>query len=158
MRNLVLACLLLPATGLAADDPKPDAALGRQLDALGLEYEVDEDGDYRILFEVGDDGARSQVVFARSPVETFGSISVREIWSAGYDAGAGALPALIANRLLAASHASKLGGWVRQGNYAMFVVKLPIDASNEQLRDAMEAAVASADEIEAELTPGLDDL
>ena len=52
----------------------------------------------------------------------------------------------------------KLGGWVKQDNYAVFVVKIPANAGAEALDDALDAAMAAADEMENELTPGQDDL
>ena len=64
----------------------------------------------------------------------------------------------MANRLLAANQDNKLGSWAKQDEYAVFVIRLPADASTEQLDDAIDAAITSADEIEAELTPGRDEL
>jgi len=50
-----------------------------------------------------------------------------------------------------------LGGWVKQGPHAVYVVKLDADASADQLKDALDAAGIAADEMEAALTPGKDD-
>jgi len=58
----------------------------------------------------------------------------------------------VANRLLEHSHGVILGGWTKQNTYAMFVVKLPVNATAKQLRDAAEAASDCADEIEKEFT------
>ncbi|MFZ5657500.1 MAG: hypothetical protein ACOY37_10670 [Pseudomonadota bacterium] len=150
---LLLALVLLAPAARAAD-----ARLEAQLTSLDYTYKVDEDGDYRLVFETGDDGSRSQLVYVRSPVETLGEHRVREIWAPGYHSPGDSFPANVANRLLEASHDVKLGGWTKQGRYAVFVVKVSADATAAQLRDAIEAAAESADEIEAELTPGKDEL
>ena len=40
---------------------------------------------------------------------------------------------------------------------AVFVVKIPADASQQQLDDAIDAATRSADQMEAALTPDKDE-
>ena len=159
---VALACLLsLPALAAepsAAAKAKADPQLKRQFDELKYQYEIDEDGDYKLVFAVDDKDERSQIVFVRSPVETFGAHRVREIWSPGYKSPTPEIPAKVANRLLEASQEAKLGGWVKQDDYAVFVVKIAADASTSELDDAITAAMIGADEMEAELTPGKDDL
>lgn len=163
MRQLVLVAALLsllssiPAfaatTSGKADETvrSADPAIGRQLDGLGYKYEVDEDGDYKLTFDMDDNG-RSQLAYVISSVEKFGELRVREIWAPAYRAEDDQLPADVANRLLADSHSSKLGGWVKQGNMAVFVVKVPADASASQLDDAIDFVLRSADTMEKELT------
>ena len=82
---------------------------------------------------------------------------LREVWAPAYKAKGDQFPVEVANRLLEASQDSKLGGWTKQGRFAVFVVKLPTDASVEQLDDANDAAIQSADQMEAELTPDKDE-
>jgi len=154
----LIVSLCLPAHAQATgDDPSADAGIKAQLTALDYDYEVDEDNDFKLVFAV-DETDRSQIVYVRSPVETYGTHAVREIWSPGYASPDGDFPARIANRLLEASGDAKLGGWVKQGRNAVFVVKIAADASKEELDDAMDSAVSLADQMEAELTPGKDDL
>lgn len=149
--SLLATLCLVPAVAAAGE---PDSVIGKQLDGLDYEYEVDEDGDYKLVFEVGE--GRTQLVYVRSPVETFGSHRVREIWSPGYESETEDLPADVANRLLDDSHSSKLGAWVKQDRYAVFVVKLAADAGPDRLDDAIEAAYRTADQMENTLTPGKD--
>lgn len=168
MRYLPIVALLFAAMPALAGEPggsgakataAADAGIRRQLDELEYKYEIDEDGDFKLVFDVDDSkDKRSQLVYVRSPVETYGTHRVREIWSPAYKASGSAFPAGIANRLLEATQQSKLGAWAKQGEYAVFVVKLPADASAEALDNAIEAALRSADAMEAELTPGKDDL
>ena len=167
MRVLATAMLLCLSFSPAVDAAGPaaqataveaDPAIGKLLDKLEYKYDVDDEGDYRLTFSLGDEeDGRSQIVFVRSPVESYGSHVVREIWSPGYLSATDEFPAQIANRLLDATQASKLGAWAKQGRYAVFVVKVSADADAKELDDAMEAALRSADEMEAELTPGKDE-
>lgn len=154
---LLFALLLVPAAAFSADDkaPTPDPLIGKQLDKLGYKYELDEEGDYKLTFGLDDD--RSQLGFVISRTETYGKYRIREIWSPAYRAKDDALPGKIANRLLEDSQNNKLGAWVRQGNYAVFVVKIPADASAKELDDALTYALHVADKMEAELTPGKDE-
>lgn len=159
----VLSTMLAAVPASAAEPSqaaaaKADPQLKRQFDQLKYEYEVDEDGDYKLLFAVDDQDKRSQIVFVRSPVESYGEHRVREVWSPGYKSPTPQFSAKVANRLLEASQDSKLGAWVKQDDYAVFVIKISADASAEELDDAISAAMLSADEMEAELTPGKDDL
>jgi len=148
------AALLALALPLSAAAAGPDRAVARMLDQLGHAYEVDEDGDFRLVLGLEDE--RSQVVIVRSPVETFGSLRVREVWSPAWSA-AGAFPVAVANRLLEASAGQKLGGWVRQGDYAVLVIQLPADAGAQALDDVIAYAAAAADLMELELGDGSDD-
>ena len=153
MKKSVISIALLALATAAAGSAfagEPDAAVGRVLDTLKYKYEVDSDGDYQLVFEMDDD--RTQLVFVRSNVETYGSHNVREIWSPGYKSSSPQFPALVANRLLEDSNDSKLGGWVKQGDVAMFVVKVDANASAEVVSDAIDAAAKSADAIELEMT------
>jgi hypothetical protein len=162
MLSFVIPSMLFAASATAAEPSadakaKADPQLKRQFDELEYEYEVDEDGDYKLVFAIDDKDKRSQLVFVRSPVESYGKHRVREIWSPGYRSSTPEFPAKVANRLLEASEVSKLGAWVKQNDYAMFVVKIAADASKDELDDAITAAMLSADEMEAELSPGKDD-
>ncbi|KRG70676.1 hypothetical protein ABB29_05210 [Pseudoxanthomonas dokdonensis] len=134
-----------PAPGRA-----PDPTIAAQLKQLGYEYEVDQDGDYRLLMGFND-SPRSQIVFIRSATESYGKYRIREIWSYAYQSSGDALPALVANRLLEASNQLILGSWVKQGNHAVYVAKIPADARAEALGDALDAAASSADDMELEL-------
>lgn len=142
----------------AAPKPQGDPSVRQILEELGYRYEIDAEGDYRLTFGVDDkEDGRTQLVFVRSPVETYGAHRVREIWSPAYLSTSDEFPAAVANRLLGATQESKLGAWAKQGRYAVYVVKLSADASASELDDAIEVALRSADGMEQELTPGKDD-
>lgn len=158
--SLALAIGLALTAPLAAQETGktvPDARIKAQLAELGYKYELDDDNDFKLVFEVGDEG-RSQIVYVLSAVETYGEHSVREVWSPAYESPTEDFPGPVANRLLEASNIAKLGAWVKQGKNATFVIKIPSDASKEELDDAIDAAIKLADEMENELSPGQDDL
>jgi len=154
MKRTALLALLLAVAG-SSTAAEADKAVGRQLEKLGFNFEVDEDGDYRMVFDLDND--RTQLVYVRSAVEEFGSHAVREVWSPGYTSATDALPVAVANRLLEDAQDAKLGGWVKQQRTAMFVVKVDAKASADQLNDAIDAATRTADAMELELT-GKDEL
>lgn len=151
MNRLASALLLLTAIALPAAAADADPAIAKQLKELGYEYEVDEDGDYKLLMATGDNDERSQIVFIRSATETYGNHRVREIWSYAYQGQGEALSAVIANRLLEASNGLILGSWVKQGKSAVYVAKIGASASTGELEDAIAAAAVSADAMEIEL-------
>ncbi|ROP80165.1 hypothetical protein EDF74_1234 [Stenotrophomonas rhizophila] len=146
----IAAALLLAITATSAHAAEADKAVGRALDTLKYTYEVDEDGDYKMVFDM-DDG-RSQLAFVRSTVEEFGKHKIREIWSPAYNSPGKQFPAAVANRLLEDSQDAKMGAWVKQDQLAMFVVKVDANATPEALSDAIDAAVRTADAMELELT------
>lgn len=150
-----LITVLLAALFFCGPAWAQDASIKRQLDALGHEYEVDDDGDYKMTFEVED--GRTQLVFVISNVETYGSHSVREIWAPAYRAENSDFPALVANRLLQETMENKLGAWAKQDDMAVYVVKIPGKASNDELNDAIEYAAQVADRMEVVLTDGEDE-
>ena len=154
--GLLAGVLLAVATPAFAGSP--DARIEKQLKALDYQYKIDEDGDYSVVFDTDEDGKRTQLAYVRSAVESYGSLRIREIWSPGYKVPAGGMPASVATRLLKASHEGKFGAWTLQGDYAVYVVQIPADADDETLRDALAIALQTADEMEAQLTPGKDDL
>jgi len=146
------ATLLIATSAIAAT---PDNVVKAQLDSKGVKYEIDKDGDFKILYKL--DGGRTQICWVRSTVNTFGSLKIREIWSPGYKSDSNEFPLLIANSLLDKNHEVKLGAWEAQDDMAMFVVKIPADANADQLVDAIVAAVDSADEVEKEITGAKDE-
>ena len=99
------------------------------------------------------DNGRSQLAYVISAVEKFGSFQVREVWAPAYRAADGEFPVAVANRLLEHSNTLILGSWVKQkGGYAVFVIKIPHDATGAQLDTAIDQVAQTADEIEREFT------
>ena len=146
---LAVVAAVLPASVFAGT---PDASVKAALEAGNVPFELDADGDYKVLVNYKSEG-RTQLVYVRSGIETWGKHRVREVWSYAYE---GDFNALVGNRLLEASHALKLGSWVKQNNRALMVVKIDADATGEELSNAISFAAEVADEMEKELTDGKD--
>ena len=127
------------------------------MDAAGLKYEVDGDGDYKLTLS-GLEGDRTQLVFVRSAVETLGNMRIREVWSpAGKlpeatDAKNLALRAAITESALVDANDKKLGGWVLKGKdkdrALFFVAQIPADLGGDDLRSAVVVVAKSADNLE----------
>jgi hypothetical protein len=149
---LAALAIAIPA-GAAAGTP--DASVKAALEAADVPYELDSDGDYKVLVNYESEG-RTQLVYVRSAVETWGKHRVREVWSYAYEAPSEQFGALVANRLLDASNQVKLGSWVKQKKRALMVVKIDANASAEELANAISFAAEVADEMEKELTDGKD--
>lgn len=150
MKQWFMAVILASAAGPGWAQDSADPQVGHALDALGLDYTIDSDGDYKLVLSF-DDG-RSQLVFVRSVVHSYKSHRLREIWAPGYRAPIGQFPADVANRLLEDANDQVLGSWVKQGPVAMFVVKVDADTYGSRLHDAISAAAVAADTLEEELT------
>lgn len=155
--SLRAACLatLLAALPLAAAADEADALVQAHLESKGTPFEIDDDGDFRIVVRLEDE--RTQLVWVRSVVSETEHHRVREIWSPGYQSATDNFPAAIANDLMARSHDLILGAWVKQDRVAMFVTKIPADASADALDEAIDLTALSADEAENDLT-GQDEL
>jgi hypothetical protein len=139
----------------AAVPPAGDARVRQQLDELGYQYEIDDDGDFRAVFEFQGE-KRSQVVYVNSRTSTYDSLEIREIWSPAIESK-GPFAPKVANRLLEASFDAPLGSWQvfkqKNGKFiAVFAVKLLVTADNATLQRAINAVLAHADEMERELT------
>ena len=162
--HLAVTLILVLSGGLFAamvESPEPsgDPRIKDVLEELQIRYEVDQDGDYKVLFEWDDDG-RSQVAFINSATETLDQMELREVWSAAY-VSEKPLEAKVANRLLEDSFIKKLGSWQVMKTsdqwVGMFTVKIDADADAAAIMTALEAVLTSADEMEKELL-GSDDL
>jgi hypothetical protein len=149
---LVVALFAATFATSAAEDP----IVRRMLEAKGTPFEVDSDGDFKIIVSYKSEG-RTQLVYVRSAVETWGKHRIREVWSYAYQAPSNQFSALVANRLLQASNEVKLGAWVKQKNRALMIVKVNAEASAEELDSAISFAAEVADEMEKELTDGGDE-
>ncbi len=148
-RRLTAATLLLAAASTPGTAQEVDAKLGKLLDRQKLVYEVDAEGDYKLTFDVG--GGRSQVVWVRSGAATYGELVVRQVLSIGADATGDALLPGVADRLLAFNAQSKLGGWTRNADRAVFMAQIPVDLDGKRLASAIELVARSADALEVDM-------
>ena len=134
----------------AADD-----SVASRLEARGMQTEVDEDGDYKVVLSYPDQ-QRTQIVFVSGSTESIGGFTVREVFAPAARLSDG-IDGDQALELLSDSRNNKLGSWELGGDILYFVIKLPDELDAERLEVAMNIAASVADDMERELT-GMDEL
>ncbi|HEY1069829.1 hypothetical protein [Thermomonas sp.] len=150
---LLLACLL-PLAALPAH--ASDASVKTRLEARGIKYEIDGDGDYKILISYKSED-RTQLVFVSGATESVKGLQVREVFSpAGRVDGDGIAKQALA--LLEESRTQKIGAWEVSDDILYYVIKLPDSVDATQLEAAIEIAAESADNKEIELSGDKDAL
>ena len=149
----VAGSFALPASAQGA--PEPDKKVRKLLDSRKVRYDVDDDGDFKVTYEMAN--GRTQLAFVRSTTFAYGKLAIREILSIGYRSDGDVFPADVANRMLDHNNGAKLGAWAKQGKLAIFTTKIPADASADELVDAIEVTVSLADELEKEFTGDKDE-
>lgn len=137
----------VPRPQAKADKPLP---IAEALKALELEYTIDDSGDFRMLFDIGN--GRTHLVFIRGQAEAFRGYAIREIFSPAFNLE-GPLTADLARRLLVDSQACKLGGWqMRPAGQVEYSVKVEDRLTPEQLKNLMDYVLDTADDMELEVT------
>ena len=139
---LLLGLVVSPAA-LAAD-----ASVEARLDARGVKYEIDADGDYKVTYAIKSEG-RSQLVFVSGRTESVAGFKVREVFAPAAKDGISGAKAI---ELMGASRTIKLGSWEMQGDVLYFVIKLPDSVDAAQLESAMDIAAETADNMEITLS------
>ncbi len=157
--RLVVLLALGVSVAQAQDAPAPapaptaDARVERLLKEVAAEYTVDEDGDFRLVYDIG--GGRSQLVWIPSVTSNFGALEIRQVWSIAHRSK-GPLPADLANRLLDRNGAVILGAWLTEpaGDElgVIFAVQVAAETDALSLRSAIHAVATTADAMENELT------
>ncbi len=129
-----------------------DGRVKRALDAAGLKYTIDSDGDFKLEFDL--DNGRTQIVFINTKTYTYDNFEIREVWSPGYQSTS-QFSANVATRLLADNMDKKIGAWqtmrLNGKVTAVFAAKVAADMTAEQLRSILKAVSRSADAMEKEL-------
>ncbi len=156
-RIAVIASAMFVSTIVSTQVIAADQAVEARLNARGIAYEIDDDGDYKVTYNYSKDG-RSQLVFVGGATETVAGFVIREVFSPAARiqkdgiGGAGAL------ELLAESRKNKLGSWEIDGDVLYFVIKLPDSVNAQELENAMDIAAETADDMELQLSGDRDDL
>ena len=157
---LLLSALLLSPPPAPTEPPviidpaiDPVPAL---LDEAGIDYEIDGDGDYRVVFSWAQE-SRTQMVFVSGRAEDIAGRRIREVFSpaAQFDQAPDAETAVA---LLRDSQTRKLGAWELAGDVLYYVVKLPEPFDAPLLELALSAAAELADDREIGFTGELDAL
>ena len=147
------AGLLMAGAGEAA----ADGSVAGRLDARGIVYQVDDDGDYKVTYNYSDQG-RSQLVFVSGSTQTVAGFTVREVFSPAARINGDGIDGAKALELLAESRRNKLGSWEISGDVLYFVVKLPENLTAAQLESAMDVVAETADDMEMQISGHRDDL
>jgi hypothetical protein len=150
-----LLLLLLPAAHAHTEDQvqaqaavaEPDAFIVSQLQELEYDYEMDG-GDFRLLFDLEDE--RSQLVWIRNRTYESHDVAMRDVWSIAFELTGKYASIKLADRLLRHSWDGVMGSWVRDGDYIVYMVKLPADASAALLDAAIGEVIDKADALERE--------
>ena len=151
----ILAALLLATIALPA--AASDASVKARLDARGVKYQVDGDGDYKVTYNYSKEG-RTQLVFVSGGTQSVAGFSVREIFSPAGRVATDGIDGDRALELLGESRNNKLGSWELDGDVLYFVLKMPDDLDAAELESAMDIAAQTADDMELELSGDRDDL
>lgn len=154
-RLLLPAALLLTAIALPA--AASDASVKARLDARGVKYEVDGDGDYKVTYNYSEED-RTQLVFVSGSTQSVAGFVVREIFSPAGRVEKDDIDGAKALELLGESRNNKLGSWELAGDVLYFVIKLSDNMSAAELESAMDIAAQTADDMEKEMSGDRDDL
>lgn len=154
-----LIILLIPTStfaqvgGTTSSDPR----VRRALEQENWEYNINEDGNFRLTVRTGDD--RTHIVLIFSNTNRVMGLETREIWSVVYrQEGGGPVPNSIAQWALQKSSDLTVGSLASTGGGDIyFNIKLDASASPSVLSDAIELAAVVGDDLEQEKSAG-DDL
>ena len=152
---LMCVCFQESLVGQESETPEHDARVKTLLDETDLKYEIDKDGDFKLLFEY-DDG-RSHIVFVNSGTESYQGMEIREVWAVGYvpPEDGDKVESKICENLIRANATSKIGAWQVQKmgdkEVAVFRAMIPAASDQQTLTDTLKLVGISADEKESEL-------
>ena len=134
-----------------------DASVATRLEARGIHYEIDEDGDYKVTYSYAEE-QRTQLVFVSGGTESVGEFHVREVFAPAARLEADGITGDVALQLLSDNRTSKLGAWEVAGDILYFVIKLPDDIDAARLEIAMDVAAQVADDAEKRFSGDRDEL
>lgn len=150
--------LLALATAFsAAAQDGGDASVKSRLEARGIKYTVDGDGDFKVTYSY-DKENRTQLVFVSGKTESVGGFKIREVFSPAARVDKDGINGAKALELLGESRRNKVGSWELQGDVLYFVIKLPDSMDGAQLESAMDIAAQTADDMELDISGDRDDL
>jgi hypothetical protein len=129
----------------------------QRLDEIGLKYDRDKDGDYRVVFNYARD-KRSQLVYVSGTTQASGSVTIRKVFSPAAVLSKNPISGERALALLDDAFTNKMGGWELGGGVLYLAIKLPDSASADELHAAMNIAASLADDMEIKISGKRDEL
>ncbi|MGH8107815.1 MAG: hypothetical protein ACREO1_03730 [Arenimonas sp.] len=148
---LLFGCLYVSPVNAVDDD-----SVKKRLDERSISFDVDKDGDYKIVYSFEKE-KRSQLVFISGSTETIQSMKIREIFAPAANMKSAGIDDKKALELLTNSRKNKLGSWEVSNDMLFLVVKIPDSVNAVELEIMLDAAAGIADEMELKLT-GKDEL
>ena len=154
----IITASAVAAAAYAQLGTSADARLRKVIEAVGWKYEVDSDGDYRMVFRFDDE--RTQLVYANGKTVELGNMEIREVWAPGFKVPADASAEMLLD-LLRDNNRVKVGAWrvIKSGDdlVAVFTAQISADADKDTFQTVVQAVSSTADEKEKAVTGGKDD-
>lgn len=147
----LLAGACLPTAALA------DASVKTRLEARGIKFEVDDDGDYKVTYNYASEG-RTQLVFVSGRTESVGGFQIREVFAPAALIEDDDITGARAVEMLEDSRTRKIGAWEIGGGALYFVIKIPDSVDAASLESAMDIVAETADDMEIKLSGDRDSL
>lgn len=152
-RGLLFATAL---TGSAMANAQ-DRTVEIRLVELNLDYEVDDDGDYAIVFNYTDED-RTQLVFVLTATQQINNVTIREVIAPTARVKENGIDGDVALMLLKNAAGNKIGSWEIRGEVLYFVAKVAEPVNSADLGTVLEAVAATADDMEIVLTNNGDEM
>jgi len=156
VRTALVGALLLASASASAVQAE-DASVKVRLEARGVKYVVDDDGDFRVTYNYAKE-KRTQLVYVSGNTGSIGGFSIRKIFSPAARVEKDGITGAKALELMDDSRKKALGGWELSGEVLYYVIKLPDSIDAVQLESAMDIAAEAADDMEIEFSGDRDDL
>ena len=128
-----------------------DASVKARLDQVGMKYEIDKDGDYKVTIDFAKE-RRTQMVFVSGATEALSGMTIRKIFSPAGTVATDGINGAKALELMRDSRSNKIGSWEIEGANLYLVVKLPDTLTAAQLQAVMMVAGSLADDMEIKLS------
>ena len=155
MRRFAPALLVLLACALPAKAGDP--ALEALLKAADMSYELDKDGDYKLVVEWKKE-QRSQLVYISHEVDELDGLRLYNVFSPAHVFDDKEIDAALARRLLADNTKYKIGAWELAGKNLYYTSKIGTGLTADQLHGVIFTTGEVADNLELELSPAKDEL
>lgn len=143
---------IIAAPSLAAEPDRIPALLDQQK----IKYEVDDDKDYKIVYDFTD-AKRSQIVYISGSTEDYEGLKIRSIFAPAArldkDKIDGQLKALLEH-----NGKSKIGAWEINGDALYFAARLVEPFTAEELGLLLNLVASIADDKEIEISGKRDEL
>lgn len=136
--------------GAPAPAPASRDGFWQKLDRIGWKYDMLENGNYRVTFNVGGT-KRTQLFYISGGTQDYDCLVIREFFAPAAKVSASVNGAR-ALELMAESHTKKMGSWEIHGDTLMYTAKVSDAIDGEELRSLMNIIVNTADEAELKLT------